>query len=238
VIDGDPQGNASTGLGIDRRNRRFSTYDVLAGEAPIREAMLPTAVPNLYIVPSTMDLYGLELEISQARDRAYRLRDALMHLNTHPQQPPVYTYVLIDCPPALNLLTVNAMAAANAILVPLQCEFFALEGLSQLLKTVDQVKETLNPGLTIHGVVLTMYDARNNLSSQVVADVREFMGKKVYDTVIPRNVRVSEAPSYGKPVLVYDLKCPGSEAYLRLATEVIQRERELKALHASESATR
>ena len=238
VIDGDPQGNASTGLGIDRRNRRFSTYDVLAGEAPIREAMLPTAVPNLYIVPSTMDLYGLELEISQARDRAYRLRDALMHLNTHPQQPPFYTYVLIDCPPALNLLTVNAMAAANAILVPLQCEFFALEGLSQLLKTVDQVKETLNPGLTIHGVVLTMYDARNNLSSQVVADVREFMGKKVYDTVIPRNVRVSEAPSYGKPVLVYDLKCPGSEAYLRLATEVIQRERELKALHASESAPR
>jgi len=238
VIDGDPQGNASTGLGIDRRNRRFSTYDVLAGEAPIRDAMLPTAVPNLYIVPSTMDLYGLELEISQARDRAYRLRDALMHLNTHREQPPFYTYVLIDCPPALNLLTVNAMAAANAILVPLQCEFFALEGLSQLLKTVDEVKDTLNPGLAIHGVVLTMFDARNNLSSQVVADVREFMGKKVYDTVIPRNVRVSEAPSYGKPVLVYDLKCPGSEAYLRLATEVIQRERELKALYASENAAR
>jgi chromosome partitioning protein len=235
VVDGDPQGNASTGLGIDRRNREFSTYDVLAGEAPIRDAALPTAVPNLHLVPSTMDLYGLELEISQARDRAYRLRDAMRHINDGPSAP--YTYVLIDCPPALNLLTVNAMAAANAILVPLQCEFFALEGLSQLLKTVDQVKETLNPGLTIHGIVLTMFDARNNLSSQVVADVREFMGKKVYDTVIPRNVRVSEAPSYGKPVLVYDLKCPGSEAYLRLATEVIQREKELKLLQQSEGAS-
>jgi chromosome partitioning protein len=238
IIDGDPQGNASTGLGIDRRNRRFSTYDVLSGEASIRDAALPTAVPGLHIVASTMDLYGLELEISQARDRAYRLRDALMHLNDGHDRSVTYTYVLIDCPPALNLLTVNAMAAANAILVPLQCEFFALEGLSQLLKTVDQVKDTLNPGLTIHGVVLTMFDARNNLSSQVVADVREFMGKKVYDTVIPRNVRVSEAPSYGKPVLVYDLKCPGSEAYLRLATEVIQREKELRALNATESAVR
>jgi chromosome partitioning protein len=231
IIDGDPQGNASTGLGIDRRNRRFSTYDVLAGEAAIRDAALPTAVPNLHLLPSTMDLYGLELEISQARDRAYRLRDALRHINEGDSAP--YTYVLIDCPPALNLLTLNAMAAANAIMVPLQCEFFALEGLSQLLKTVDQVKETLNPGLAIHGIVLTMFDARNNLSNQVVADVREFMGKKVYDTVIPRNVRVSEAPSYGKPVLVYDLKCPGSEAYLRLATEVIQREKELKSLEPS-----
>src|SRR6478736_2471487 len=227
IIDGDPQGNASTGLGIDRRNRRFSTYDVLAGEAAIRDAALPTAVPNLHLVPSTMDLYGLELEISQARDRAYRLRDAMRHINDGPSAP--YTYVLIDCPPALNLLTVNAMAAANAILVPLQCEFFALEGLSQLLKTVDQVKQALNPDLTIHGIVLTMYDARNNLSGQVVADVREFMGSKVYDTLIPRNVRVSEAPSYGKPVLVYDLKCVVSEAYLRPATEIIQREKELRA---------
>jgi chromosome partitioning protein len=235
IIDGDPQGNASTGLGIDRRNRRFSTYDVMTGEASIRDAALQTAVPNLHIVPSTMDLYGLEPEISQARDRAYRLRDALMHLNEGQAMP--FTYVLIDCPPALNLLTLNSLAAANAILVPLQCEFFALEGLSQLLKTVEQVKDTLNPGLAIHGIVLTMYDARNNLSSQVVADVREFMGKKVYNTVIPRNVRVSEAPSYGKPVLVYDLKCPGSEAYLRLATEVIQREKEFKAQHAGEGAS-
>ena len=181
------------------------------------------------IAPSTLDLSGLELEIGQARDRAFRLRNALAPLKTPLPEQTNFTYVLVDCPPSLNLLTVNAMAAAHAMLVPLQCEFFALEGLSQLLKTVDQVREQLNPGLTIHGIVLTMYDARNNLSGQVVADVREFMGPKVYDTVIPRNVRVSEAPSYGKPVLVYDLKCVGSEAYLRLATEVIQREKALCA---------
>jgi chromosome partitioning protein len=227
IVDLDPQGNASTGLGIDRRNRRCSTYDVLIGEAPMRDAILATAVPRLSIAASTLDLSGLELEIGSARDRAFRLRNALAQVNTGSDND--YTYVLVDCPPSLNLLTVNAMAAANAILVPLQCEFFALEGLSQLIKTVEQVKETLNPDLTIHGIVLTMHDARNNLSNQVVADVREFMGRKVYDTVIPRNVRVSEAPSYGKPVLVYDLKCVGSEAYLRLATEVIQREKELRA---------
>jgi chromosome partitioning protein len=226
IVDLDPQGNASTGLGIDRRSRRCSTYDVLIGEAPIRDAILATAVPRLHIAPSTLDLAGLELEISTSRDRAYRLRNALQALIENGGD---YTYVLVDCPPSLNLLTVNAMAAANAILVPLQCEFFALEGLSQLLQTVEQVKATLNPDLTIHGIVLTMFDSRNNLSSQVVADVREFMGRKVYDTVIPRNVRISEAPSYGKPVLVYDLKCVGSEAYLRLATEVIQREKELCA---------
>jgi chromosome partitioning protein len=228
VIDLDPQGNASTGLGIDRRSRRHSTYDVLIGEATLRDAILQTAVPRLHLAPSTLDLSGLELEIGQARDRAFRLRNALAPLNAPLPGRTGFGYVLVDCPPSLNLLTVNAMAAANAILVPLQCEFFALEGLSQLLKTVEQVRETLNPGLTIHGIVLTMYDARNNLSGQVVADVREFMGRKVYDTVIPRNVRVSEAPSYGKPVLVYDLKCSGSEAYLRLATEIIQREKEMR----------
>src|SRR5580698_5829088 len=227
IVDLDPQGNASTGLGIDRRSRRYSTYDVLTGEAALRDAIVATAVPRLHLAPSTLDLAGLELEIGQARDRAYRLRSALTPLNTVGAMR--FTYVLVDCPPSLNLLTVNAMAAANAILVPLQCEFFALEGLSQLLKTVESVREQLNPGLTIHGIVLTMFDARNNLSGQVVADVREFMGAKVYDTIIPRNVRVSEAPSYGKPVLVYDLKCVGSEAYLRLATEVIQREKELRA---------
>ncbi len=225
IVDLDPQGNASTGLGIDRKLRNTSTYDVLHGDAPLRNAVLQTAVPRLHIAPSTMDLSGLELEIGQQRDRAFRLRSAIQALNENGE---AYTYVLVDCPPSLNLLTVNAMAAADAILVPLQCEFFALEGLSQLLKTVDQVKSTLNPRLSIHGIVLTMFDARNNLSNQVVADVRQFMGSKVYDTVIPRNVRVSEAPSYGKPVLVYDLKCVGSEAYLRLATEIIQRERELK----------
>jgi chromosome partitioning protein len=229
IVDLDPQGNASTGLGIERRDRRFSTYDVLIAEAPMRDAILPTAVPHLSIAPSTLDLAGLELEIGQSRDRAFRLRDAIAPLNVGKPDLIDFTYVLIDCPPSLNLLTLNAMAAANAILVPMQCEFFALEGLSQLIKTVDQVKATLNPELSIHGVVMTMHDARNNLSNQVVADVREFMGRKVYDTVIPRNVRVSEAPSYGKPVLVYDLKCVGSEAYLRLATEVIQREKELRA---------
>jgi chromosome partitioning protein len=227
IVDLDPQGNASTGLGIDRRNRRYSTYDVLTGEAALRDAIIATAVPRLYLAPSTLDLTGLELEIGQARDRAFRLRSALSPLNTIGGTK--FTYVLVDCPPSLNLLTINAMAAANAILVPLQCEFFALEGLSQLLKTVESVREQLNPDLTIHGIVLTMYDARNNLSGQVVADVREFMGSKVYDTIIPRNVRVSEAPSYGKPVLVYDLKCSGSEAYLRLATEIIQREKQLCA---------
>ena len=229
IIDLDPQGNASTGLGIDRRNRQHSTYDVLIGEATLRDAIVATAVPRLHLAPSTLDLSGLELEIGQARDRAFRLRNALAPLSTVAAGQVRFTYVLVDCPPSLNLLTINAMAAANAILVPLQCEFFALEGLSQLLKTVESVRAQLNPDLTIHGIVLTMYDARNNLSGQVVADVREFMGRKVYDTIIPRNVRVSEAPSYGKPVLVYDLKCSGSEAYLRLATEIIQREKELLA---------
>ena len=227
IVDLDPQGNASTGLGIDRRDRRCSTYDVLIGQAPMREAILATAVPRLHIAASTLDLSGLELEIGAARDRAFRLRSALAAVNNGGDND--YSYVLVDCPPSLNLLTVNAMAAANAILVPLQCEFFALEGLSQLIKTVEQVRSTLNPGLTIHGIVLTMHDSRNKLSNQVAADVREFMGRKVYDTMIPRNVRISEAPSYGKPVLIYDLKCVGSEAYLRLATEVIQREKELKA---------
>ncbi|MBV9260506.1 MAG: ParA family protein, partial [Pseudolabrys sp.] len=203
-----------------------STYDVLATNAPMRDAVIPTAVPRLFIAPSTLDLSGLELQIGQQRDRAFHLRNALRALNGGDGNK--FSYVLVDCPPSLNLLTVNAMAAANAILVPLQCEFFALEGLTQLLKTVDQVKTTLNPELSIHGIVLTMFDARNNLANQVVADVRQFMGRKVYDTVIPRNVRVSEAPSFGKPVLVYDLKCVGSEAYLRLATEIIQREREIK----------
>ena len=228
IVDLDPQGNASTGLGIERKSRRTSTYDVLTGAAPMRDAVLQTSVPQLYIAPSTLDLSGLELEIGQQRDRAFRLRNALRQLNTGARAFD-FNYVLVDCPPSLNLLTVNAMAAADSILVPLQCEFFALEGLSQLLKTVEQVKTTLNPTLSIHGIVLTMYDSRNNLSNQVVADVRQFMGNKVYETIIPRNVRISEAPSYGKPVLVYDLKCVGSEAYLRLATEIIQREKALKA---------
>ncbi len=228
VVDLDPQGNASTGLGIERRARNLSTYDVLIGEATLRDTIMETGVPSLHVAPSTLDLSGLELEIAAERDRAFRLRNALRALAADPNGPH-YSYVLVDCPPSLSLLTVNAMAAADAILVPLQCEFFALEGLSQLLKTVEQVRTGLNPNLTIHGIVLTMYDARNNLSEQVMQDVRQFMGEKVYETVIPRNVRVSEAPSYGKPVLLYDLKCVGSQAYLRLASEVIQRERAARA---------
>jgi len=229
IIDLDPQGNASTGLGIDRRNRRHSTYDVLMGEASMRDTVLATAVPRLSIAPLTLDLSGLELEVSQERDRAFRLRRALEPLRTGTANVSDFSYVLIDCPPSLNLLTINAMAAADAILVPLQCEFFALEGLSQLLQTVQSVRSSLNPDLIIHGIVLTMHDAPNNLSNQVVADVRANSKEKVYEAIIPRNVRVSEAPSYGKPVLVYDLKCVGSEAYLRLATEVIAREKELIA---------
>ena len=224
ILDLDPQGNASTGLGIDRKSRRISTYHVLAGASSLSEAITETAVPNLFVAPSTLDLLGVELEIANERNRSHRLRSAIQALMAQQVTEP-FTYILIDCPPSLNLLTINALTAADAVLVPLQCEFFALEGLSQLLKTVEQVRTALNPELTIHGIVLTMFDPRNNLSGQVVADVREFMGTKVYETMIPRNVRVSEAPSHGKPVLLYDLKCPGSQAYLRLASEVIQRER-------------
>jgi chromosome partitioning protein len=228
ILDLDPQGNASTGLGIDRPQRKISTYHVMTGEASLATAVLPTAVPRLCVAPSTLDLLGVELEIAHERNRAHRLRLAVEALAQATADEP-FTYVLIDCPPSLNLLTINALTASDAVLVPLQCEFFALEGLSQLLKTVEQVRSTLNPRLSIHGVVLTMFDPRNNLSGQVVADVRQFMGAKVYETMIPRNVRVSEAPSHGKPVLLYDLKCAGSQAYLKLASEIIQRERALKA---------
>lgn len=224
VIDLDPQGNASTGLGIERKERRLSSYDLLTNSATLEEIVVPTAVPNLSIVPSTMDLLGVEMEISSASDRVLRVKKALQS-----DAARRYSYVLVDCPPSLNLLTINAMVAAHSILVPLQCEFFALEGLSQLLETVGQVRQTLNPALDIQGIVLTMYDARNNLAQQVVADVREHLGDKVYTTLIPRNVRVSEAPSYGKPAIIYDLKCAGSQAYLQLASEVIQRERRRRA---------
>jgi len=232
IVDLDPQGNASTGLGISRKDRKLSTYDVMVGDEPFEAVILPTAVPRLSIAPSTLDLLGVELEIAAFPDRSLRLRTALAHLADVQAACPDterFTYVLIDCPPSLNLLTINALAAAQSVVVPLQCEFFALEGLSQLLSTVEQVKTTLNQALTIHGIVLTMFDPRNNLASQVEADVRSFMGEKVYRTMIPRNVRISEAPSYGKPVLLYDLKCTGSQAYLKLASEVIQREKVLRA---------
>ncbi|WP_421855846.1 ParA family protein [Oricola sp.] len=223
IIDLDPQGNASTGLGIDREDRDISSHEILLGEADIIDAAVPTAVPNLSIVPSTMDLLGVEMEIADADDRVFRLRNSMERARSR------FSYVLVDCPPSLNLLTLNAMAAAQSILVPLQCEFFALEGLSQLLNTVDQVRHSINPKLVIQGIVLTMFDKRNNLALQVVDDVRTHMGDKVYETIIPRNVRVSEAPSYGKPAILYDLNCAGSQAYLQLASEVIRRERQLTA---------
>ena len=224
VIDLDPQGNASTGLGVDKDDREISSYDVLVEAASITEAAMPTAVPNLSLIPSTLDLLGLEMEIAGATGRAYRLRDAI---HFHQVATPLFDFVLIDCPPSLNLLTINAMAAADSILVPLQCEFFALEGLSQLLQTVEEVRDSLNPALDLQGIVLTMYDGRNNLAAQVVRDVRSYMGDHVYQTVIPRNVRVSEAPSFGKPAILYDMKCSGSQAYIRLASEIIQREKRL-----------
>jgi chromosome partitioning protein len=229
IVDLDPQGNASTGLGVTRADREWSAYDLLVGDATIAQAAVLTSVPNVAIVPSTLDLLGVELTIAQHADRAFRLRNAFKAMDTLRIDGRPITYVLIDCPPSLNLLTLNALVAADAVVVPMQCEFFALEGLSQLLKTIEQIRTTLNPRLSIQGVVMTMFDKRNNLSEQVLADVRSEMGALVYDTVIPRNVRLSEAPSYGKPALLYDLKCAGSQAYLRLATEVIRRERQLSA---------
>jgi chromosome partitioning protein len=229
IVDLDPQGNASTGLGIARAGRAVSSYELLVGEAGVAQAAVMTSVPNVAIIPSTMDLLGVELTIAQHADRAFRLRDAFRRLDELRIGDQPVSYVLVDCPPSLNLLTVNALVAADAVLVPLQCEFFALEGLSQLLQTIEQIRSTLNPRLCIQGVVMTMFDKRNNLSEQVLQDVRSEMGSLVYDTVIPRNVRLSEAPSYGKPALLYDLKCAGSQAYLRLATEVIRRERQLHA---------
>jgi chromosome partitioning protein len=229
IVDLDPQGNASTGLGISRTDRDVSSYDLLMGDAKVASAAVMTSVPNVAIVPSTLDLLGVELTIAQQADRAFRLRDAFRAMSELTINGQAVSYVLIDCPPSLNLLTINALVAADAVLVPLQCEFFALEGLSQLLQTIEQIRTTLNPRLSIQGVVMTMFDRRNNLSEQVLTDVRSEMGSLVYDTVIPRNVRLSEAPSYGKPALLYDLKCAGSQAYLRLATEVIRRERQLMA---------
>jgi chromosome partitioning protein len=226
IVDLDPQGNASTGLGIGKHMRERSTYDLLTGSAMLKDALIPTVVPRLYVAPSTLDLLGVEMEIAGLPDRAYRMRRVI---EEYIPREVAFDYILMDCPPSLNLLTLNAMAAAHALLVPLQCEFFALEGLSQLLQTYEQVRGSINPELELQGIVLTMYDSRNNLSDQVVADVRQFLGDKVYETVIPRNVRISEAPSYGKPAILYDLKCAGSQAYLRLASEVIKRERKLAA---------
>ena len=222
IIDLDPQGNASTGLGIERAARTVNSYHVLIGEAPVETAVLGTDIPGLSLIPSGMDLSGADVELVDLDRREWRLSDALSSITG-------YDYVLIDCPPSLTLLTVNALVAAHAVMVPLQCEFFALEGISHLVSTIERVRQAFNPTLELQGIVLTMFDKRNNLSDMVAADVRGFFGDKVYKTVIPRNVRISEAPSHGKPVLLYDVKSSGAEAYIHLASEVLKRERDLRA---------
>ena len=223
IVDLDPQGNASTGLGIDRRDRKRNTYHVLIGACDVADATTATAVPGLALVPSGIDLSGAEIELVNLPAREYRLKEALRTATVD------FDYILIDCPPALGLLTVNALSAAAAVLVPLQCEFFALEGISMLMRTVERVRRAFNPSLEVQGIVLTMFDRRNNLSDLVANDVRQHFGDVVYDTVIPRNVRVSEAPSHGKPAMLYDFRCAGSQAYVHLAGEVIRRERRLTA---------
>jgi len=231
VVDFDSQGNASTGLGIEHADRAVTSYDVVSDGVAIEDAILETVVPRLDIVAGDENLAGVETELADQARRSYRLRDAVRGFLDRQKDArrQAYDYILIDCPPSLSALTVNAMTAADALLVPLQCEFLALEGLSQLLRTIEVVRNGLNPELEIQGVVLTMYDGRNNLSDQVADEVREFFGDKVYRTVIPRNVRLSEAPSFGKPALLYDYRCPGSEAYIRLASEVLQREKDVQA---------
>lgn len=220
LVDLDPQGNASTGLGIKRAGIRKSTYDVIFDDASVAETVQPTKVPGLFVLPSSIHLSGAEIELVTTENREYRLQKSL-------RVPLPYDYVIIDCPPSLSLLTLNALVSSDSIVVPLQCEFFALEGLSHLVKTIERVNKSFNPNLEIHGVVLTMFDRRNNLSDQVAADVRAYFGDKVYKTVIPRNVRLSEAPSYGLPAIVYDMKCPGARAYISLASEVLKREKQI-----------
>jgi chromosome partitioning protein len=219
IIDLDPQGNASTGLGIARTARERGSYEMLMNDIALSEATRPAGVPGLSVVPSSIDLSGAEVELVVRPRRQFRLKDCLG------RSPTPYDYIFVDCPPSLNLLTVNALVAADSVLVPLQCEFFALEGLSQLLRTVDRARAVHNPRLRVQGIVLTMFDGRNKLSDQVAADVRGHLGDKVFDTVIPRNVRISEAPSHGQPALLYDSRCSGSQAYMRLAGEMLRRER-------------
>ena len=217
LIDFDPQGNASTGLGIDQGARAKSSYEILRGECALIDAVIPTRVPRLDLVAATVDLSGAEIELIDYEDRTHRLEAAIT------AAPPKWDVCLIDCPPSLGLLTINALVAARSLLIPLQCEFFALEGLSQLLQTFERIRARFNPGLSILGVALTMYDRRNRLSEQVAQDVRACLGSVVFETVIPRNVRLSEAPSHGLPALIYDHRCPGSEAYIALARELIGR---------------
>lgn len=226
VVDLDPQGNASTGFGVDRANRVNGTYEVLFGECDIDQAATATKVPNLFVVPASIHLSGAEIELVGANKRESRLKLALSKRHDH------YDYVFFDCPPSLNLLTLNAFVASDAVLVPLQCEFYALEGLSFLVKTIERVKSSFNDKLELMGVVLTMYDKRNNLANQVADNVRGFFGDKVYDTAIPRNVRISEAPSFGLPAIVYDMNCSGSQAYIQLAKEMLKREKALDEKYA------
>ena len=228
LVDLDPQGNASTGLGISRTDRNRGSYALLIDGLPVEEASRASFVPGLALVPAEADLAGAEIELVGMDRREYRLRDALTPLRQHPDPP---GFVLIDCPPSLGLLTLNGLVAADAVLVPLQCEFYALEGISALTRTIEMVKRGFNPGLKLQGIVLTMYDRRNNLSDQVAADARGFFGSTVYETMIPRNIRISEAPSHGKPVLLYDFRSPGAQAYVQLAGEVLRRER---PAHAAE----
>lgn len=218
LVDLDPQGNASTGLGIGQAGREHTSYDVLIGNAQIADSVVPTRVPRLELLSATMDLSGAEVELVALPDRAHRLERALDNA-----APGRWDICLIDCPPSLGLLTVNALVAAKHLLVPLQCEFFALEGLSQLLQTVERIRVAFNPELQILGIALTMFDRRNKLSQQVADDVRACLGRAVFDTIVPRNVRLSEAPSHGLPALIYDLRCSGSEAYVRLARELMAR---------------
>lgn len=217
LIDLDPQGNASTGLGLKQADRIHSSYDLLLGDASLKESAIPTLIPGLDIVPATVDLSGAEVELVEYEDRTHKLKPALDAAEGE------WDVCLIDCPPSLGLLTINSLVAVDSILVPLQCEFFALEGLSQLLQTVERIQKRFNPSLSILGVALTMYDRRNRLTDQVADDVRNVLGPLVFETVIPRNVRLSEAPSHGLPALVYDHRCVGSEAYMNLARELIGR---------------
>jgi len=221
LIDLDPQGNATTGFGIEQKDRKVTTYDVLIDGCSIKDAVLQTQIPNLDIIPATVELSGAEDELLKESNKIFKLRGAMDEADAKEE----WDFVLIDCPPSLSLMTLNALAASDSVLVPLQCEFYALEGLSLLLKTIEKVRTTFNPDLHIHGILLTMYDKRNNLSAQVASDVRGYLGNKVFDTVIPRNVRISEAPSHGKPSLLYDVGCQGSQAYIQLATEILKREK-------------
>lgn len=223
VVDADPQGNASTGFGIPRSARGAGSYELMFDGMAVEDVVAPTIIPDLSIITSSADLAGAEIQLVNTPRREYRMRDALE------RSAKDYDFILIDCPPSLNLITLNSLVAADALLVPLQVEFYALEGISSLLQTVEAVRSRFNPALEIQGVVLTMYDKRNSLSDAVASDVRAFFGDKVYETDIPRNVRISEAPSHGKPALLYDLKCPGSRAYMQLASEVLKREAKIIA---------